>query len=329
MSDNRLKIISADSTFDPLIKKQGSRRKDAQQEALAKLERMWMTDPDQFNPLRKCMGKERLERTKKAIQTIQCLPSSLAVDLGCGFGLLSYHLRDLGWKVHAVDAASQALKRVNEGDVQNIELIQDRLPNTKLDDDHYDLVLSTDVIGYLAPEDYRLYVSELSRLVKPQGFVICSTAIDIDSEDALQKFGSLAETEFLINQWIFSHHLLYIRLKNFFETPSQYVKASQDNEYRFNELKKRESISKWWFRVNSTRLGGIFWKLPSFLAQPFVYLLTINHSLLLTLEKLCRFIWSDSGISHAIFIGQRRPLDTSAKEESQVIIRKGKKQVWE
>ncbi|MFN4174223.1 MAG: hypothetical protein ACK4HV_03870, partial [Parachlamydiaceae bacterium] len=51
-----------------------------------------------------------------------------------------------------------------------------------------------------------------ARLIKPDGLLIISTPIDIDSEDAASRFLSLIHTEFDIEEILPSHHALWIRL---------------------------------------------------------------------------------------------------------------------
>ena len=105
---------------------------------------------------------------------------------------------------------------------------QQCLPHTTLQEEHYDLVISTDAIAYLQQDDFRLYFSELARLVKPQGSLICSTPIDIHSEDALERFIHLAETEFEIEKWVFSYHAYFIRLTRLLASPlSRFVRQSR------------------------------------------------------------------------------------------------------
>ena len=324
MPDNPLKIIATEKSS---IKNSPISPKSARFEWQAKMERLWLTNPEQFNPLRNAIERERIAQLK---ELIHALPSpGTAVDLGCGFGEVSRTLQKAGWKVQALDIASNALKAFVQKGKEGIELIQDALPSTKLQDDAYDLVICTEVIAYLQERDYRLLMAELSRLVKREGLVICSTGIDINSEDALQRFGALAETEFKINQWIFNHHLLLLRLQNFFESPMRYVLASKNNEERNLELKARHGISRGLYRLNTSKIGGCFWLPLKWILTPIVHILNQNRAVMKFLEKICRLFWDESGISHALFVGTRRPLIMPTKADLESQEPKGKRQVWE
>jgi 2-polyprenyl-3-methyl-5-hydroxy-6-metoxy-1,4-benzoquinol methylase len=331
MENKRLKIVKTDNNIQNKAEDQSplSNRKMHRKELQARFDRLWLIDAEHMDPLRNCMERDRIERTMTLIQTTLSLSGKLVADLGCGSGVLTRKTRDAGAKVDALDISVNALKILREHRMDNIEAIQDYVPMTTLKDDSYDLVVSTELIAWLPEDEYRLYFSELARLVKLDGHVVCSTQIDINSDDALQRFANLAETEFKIDKWILSHHLCYLRITDFFKAPARFAKASHDNEYRLRELNRRYGFSQWWFRMNSTKAPAFLWSLIQYPLKPIVGLLRQNRTLLLCLEKICSFFWSQSGISHAIFIGQRRPmLEILPKNEIPKEL-KHKKQLWE
>ena len=209
MVDNPLKIMSVETgTKKPLF---SSKPVSKRQEIQAKMERLWLLDPEQFNPLRDVLERKRVSETMKAIKNHEpLLEGKLVADIGCGSGVISRLVRDCGADVHAVDVAGNALQKLKEYDTSHIYPMQDCLPQTKLEDRMYDLVLCLEVIGYLEPKEYRLVFSELSRLLKSKGIVACSTSIDLDSDDALERFAALAETEFEIEAWVLNYHRLWI-----------------------------------------------------------------------------------------------------------------------
>lgn len=170
----------------------------------ARFEREWLQNPEQFNPNRNVKEQERIKRTLNAIRITPCK----GCDLGIGYGTLSDALIDKGFEMDAIDVATNALKRY-QGQAKTS---QDYAPYTKLDDNAYSLVLAADLIANLPESEHRLLISELARLIKPDGTLIISTPIDIDSEDAASRFLSLVHTEFDIEEIIPSHHALWIRL---------------------------------------------------------------------------------------------------------------------
>ena len=215
MTDKKLNIVSIQNSSGRSTSDSTAQR-DWRRAAQAKFERMWLVDPEQFNPLRNCMERERIELTWNLANEFLQPKDCLALDLACGGGVMTKRLKGAGAKVHALDIASTALKILAQ-DVPDVDqTFQQCLPHTTLEDDAYDLLFADEVIAYLPVKELRLFMAELCRLVKPNGFAICSTSLDLDSQDPLIRFASLAETEFKIHKWVCSHHRLYIRLRKFF-----------------------------------------------------------------------------------------------------------------
>jgi 2-polyprenyl-3-methyl-5-hydroxy-6-metoxy-1,4-benzoquinol methylase len=327
MSSNRLNIVSVSNkesednkTFRP---------KTNREEVQATFEKLWNRDPDNFDPLNNCMDKERIVRTLALIDTACPVAGKKVVDLGCGRGTLSRALKEKGAHVSGVDIAKNALEIFRKEGSEQITLIQDCLPNTALQEDSFDIVVCTDLIGYLKPREHRLFFSELARLVKKEGYIICSTPIDLLSEDALEKFAALAETELEIVGWKLSYHKYYLRILDFFIAPSKFVRARKDLNYRKKALNKRSYFAKWWFQMNSAFLMGSAWHYLQHLFTPFFKGLRQSKYTMLTLEKICYFISSDSGISHAIFAAKRRSITEIMEPENPPIEMKRKKTVWE
>jgi 2-polyprenyl-3-methyl-5-hydroxy-6-metoxy-1,4-benzoquinol methylase len=325
--DKRFDIIATDNV--PAANPKKAAGTSRRQEIQARFDRLWLIDSEQFNPLRNAQGRQSLDRAFELVQSKLDLNGKRTVDLGCGYGAFCRRLRDAGAVVDAVDISANALKHLQGSENNGITAIQDYIPFTSLNDNTYDLVVSMDIIGDLAPKEHRLYFSEMARLVKSDGYVLCATSLDIGTEGALQAFGALAETEFNILKWKFSYNALAIHIGNFLKAPERFAKAKSDPNFRKQQLEKRRNISKAWFRLNSSIILGTIWQGIAFISRPIAKSFENNTWLLNTLEKVCRPLWDESGISHIIFIGQRRPIVPPTKEELQAYSPKQKRQVWE
>lgn len=281
MINNPLNIVSvASNAQKPPVKEKPSRRQEIQ----AKMERLWHQDPQQFDPERDCLQRQRIQQTREVIMAAIPLQGHRVVDLGCGTGSMSAFFANEGVAhVDAVDVASQSLALVRALQKPTIKAIQDCLPMTKLEDDSYDLVVCTEVIGYLHPQEYRAFFSELARLVNAKGLVACSSSFDLNSEDPLERFAVLAETELEIERWVLNYHRLFINICHLFER----------------------------------------------IYKPLGHRLKQSVFLRDALEPICKFLWSERGISHALFLGRRRPLNFVLPENEIPREMKHKRQVWE
>jgi len=323
--NDRLKVSFVENRPTTVLPAKKSRRQEIQ----ASMERLWLRNPDQFNPERDCLQRQRIQRTLEALKNRMQLEGKRAVDLGCAAGTFSRLLRDAGAKVDAVDVATNALERLKESDMHDITAIHDCLPTTKLDDNAYDIIVCTELISYLHPNEYRLLFAELARLIKADGIMVFSTALDTETEDPIDRLVMLAETEFIVDQWILSYHSLYLKLCHFFEAPGNFVKASQDKELRQQELYSRRSLSRRWFQLNSSAVMATAWRLIACITSPLGRMVRQSQWIMDRLEKICRCISSQSGISQAIFVGRRRPLNFPLPPDKIPKEVKHKREVWE
>ncbi len=173
----------------------------------ANLDRDWKDRAD----LDSAWEQMRLERIMSVTQLIPVQGKSI-VDLGCGRGDIAVRLQQSGATVLAVDLSDKALALLKEKYNDQVMTRQDLIPYTNLEDDKYDIVISTDVIAEIDAREHPVYMSELYRLMKPEGRVICSTPVDVYSVDATQRFRALAERDFIVHTWRYSYHRLLIQL---------------------------------------------------------------------------------------------------------------------
>ena len=327
MSINRLKVTSVESNNNnsPPPLSRSARR----QEVEATMERLWLNNPEQFNPERDAVQRKRVSSTLMTIKKHLHLKDKQSVDLGCGSGTMTRLIRDEGVKIDAVDIASQALELLKANNMRDITPIQDCLPSTRLDDNAYDLVICTEMIGYLQPKEYRMMFAELARLVKKDGIVLCSTSLELNSENALERFAALAETEFEIEEWVLRYDLLWIKFCHFFEMPTLFIKMSQNDFERNKEVEKRKGFGKFWFKINTSTPLLLLWRLINPISKSIAKVLRQSEWLVNFLEKITKFIWDESGISYAMLIGKRRPMIFPLPANELPVEMKHKREVWD
>lgn len=200
------------------LKQVSSTRPSKRQIEETNFENKWTENPGQFNPYLTALKRDYFTKIKSCFS--EEIAGKSCVDLGSGSGELSKFLSDLGANVTAVDISQTALKTINDSRIQKE---QHFVPYTTLPDDGFDYVIAANLIAEIPEAEQRLFFSELSRIVKPDGKIILSSPLDINSEDALQKLIYLTETELEIDTLHLSYHRLYIRgLKLFKKLGSWY-----------------------------------------------------------------------------------------------------------
>lgn len=330
MPDSPLKVVSVESMDNSKQpKKSGSTLQQRRQEAQAMYERLWKVNPELFDPMKDCVGRERIRKTLKLLKEHIDLSGKKAADLGFGQGVLTKEYASAGASVDAVDIATQPINNLKKQELKGVRALQDYVPHTKLSDSTYDLVAATELIADLFPQEYRLFFSELGRLIKKDGIVLCSTPLDIYSEDALDRFMTLANTELEIFAWTLSRNYLWIKLNDVLNAPDTFGNAVSNNNFRLSELNQRQGINLVWFQINSFPLIGHIWKVISFITNPIKWLVDQQRWLMVALEHISEFFWSDRSVSHVIFLARRRPLDLKPEPKDMPPERQIRRRVWE
>lgn len=330
MAQSRLNIISVHQSdedmrpLSPFLSPQ-ARKKEAE----ARFERMWLLDPQRFHPMRNCMQKEIFERVWSFLKESVSLQGAQAADLGCGFGLLSDRLYEAGADIHAIDISSRALQHLKKHPDGRWHPAQDAMPSTSLPNSQFDIVICKDLIADILPEDYRLFFSELARILKPDGYLLCSSPIDIYSEGGRDRLFNLAETEFAISKVQYSYFALYLRLKHALQAPSTFSQTWKDPKRRQKELTTRKGLSRWWFWLNTSPLCVGNWMGLEFLTKPMLSFLNHSKFMLLTLEKAAHFFGDENQISYATFLAKKKALTAPDAELTIPVERPKKREVWE
>lgn len=275
------------------------RRENPRVRQQAAMELLWRREPHRFDSKGTATERLRLTRSCRLIEGLLTRPSCRIADLGCGDGALAHHCALLGASVDALDVAALALARLHPHPA--ITPYFDCLPTTELPGGRYDLVLCCDVIAYLEPQQHRLLIDELARLLAPEGRLLLSTPIDPAFEDGLEQLSYLLQTAFLPLTWVVSHHWALLRILEFLDFPRRSCRPCRS--------KKR------WVRTLSKAAAPLS-RLLAALTTPLHRRLSQSEEAAHLLEKLSRLLWGKRAITHAITIAKARPL-LPQQEESE------------
>lgn len=115
------------------------------------------------------------------------------LDAGCGDGVFSYLINKKGFVVDGVDYAEEAVSAAQgiTAGTENLSYHVGSVYELPFEDNSFDAAISTEVIEHL--EDRDTFLSELKRVVKPEGTIIVTTPIrltknPLDPEHVIEWF---------------------------------------------------------------------------------------------------------------------------------------------
>lgn len=238
-------------------------RKDRLLAARAKYERFWREKA--ISPSETIEERVRIERTLSFGKTWGLDTSPNMVDLGCGDGKVTHLFASPTTHMTALDIAQNALSRLSSPE---ITCILGAMPDTPFPDGSFHAVLCTDLLTELDPRDYRLAISEMSRILAPGGLLLFSCPIDYTTDRPVPLLRQLLSTEFTPLGEEPSYHRLW------------------------KQTKKKVSRLPRWFPGR----------------ESLCHALEQNRSFLLFCERLSRFRWAEAGITHLLVCARKKPL---------------------
>lgn len=123
------------------------------------------------NPLR-----TRFSRTQ-LFDRLHLEPKTLkALDVGCGAGLLSEEIVQMGFETHGIDTAEAAINLAREHAAKKkLDINYKVAPGETLPypDAHFDVVFCCDVLEHV--DDFEKVIAEIARVLKPGGIFIYDT----------------------------------------------------------------------------------------------------------------------------------------------------------
>jgi ubiquinone/menaquinone biosynthesis C-methylase UbiE len=260
---------------------------------------------DKIDPYRTIQGRLRIERTVQLLEKNVPILGSTIADLGCGSALIASLLADLGGEITAVDAAPQFLNCSKDSRIARVKA---SIPYLPFADSTFDGVVFTDVIAEIEPHLYRLTLSELSRILKRGGWLICSTELDLHSYDAQDRFIELVKSEFEILASQKSYHRLHLYLMRWLKAPFRFIRAGKEKEYRLTLLQKREGLMRFWFYLNSIQGISSLWQPIAFLLRPLSHSLQKNRRFLLFCERFSLLFWGRRAPTHLIVLARKKKM---------------------
>lgn len=143
------------------------------------LRRLYADTDDPWNFVGSPYEQGKFIATRKALMRDRY---DCALELGCGNGALARHLAPLCARYTGIDAIERAMIAARKA-VPKARFITDCYP-CRLPDERFDLVILSEFLYFLMPEDIFQLAQDLAR-VAPHAEILCITWLG-DTEQALQ-----------------------------------------------------------------------------------------------------------------------------------------------
>lgn len=130
-------------------------------------EKLWMYDP------RTEVGKKRMEKQRELLEKFLSIKSGKALDIGCGMGISTFALENLGFEVIGIDVQEELVEKAKEiakelGYKAEFRVMDAKKPD--FPDGSFDLVaLLGNPLPHLSVYDFDKIVQEAFRVLKPNG----------------------------------------------------------------------------------------------------------------------------------------------------------------
>ncbi len=158
----------------------------------------WWDETGKFRPLHQ-INPPRISFIRRHLVSHFKLPTTSetpfkgleVLDIGCGGGLMSEPMRQLGGKITGIDAGEKNIRIAKiHAEKSGLDIdYQCRLPESMIaEEKQFDVVLSMEVVEHVA--DLQLFIKACAGLVKPGGVMFISTINRTLKSMALAKIGA-------------------------------------------------------------------------------------------------------------------------------------------
>lgn len=154
-----------------------------------------MSEPTHsWNDIFKHQGRvftEPHEDMPHVVQTMKAIGANTILDLGCGTGRHLVYLAGSGFSVVGLDASPEGIKASREWLAsENLEAdlrVHDMTARLPFEDSFFDAVISVQVIHHAVMSTIEHIVREVSRVLKPSGFLFVTVPTSKNQGDTFQQ----------------------------------------------------------------------------------------------------------------------------------------------
>ncbi len=168
----------------------------------------YLTDCTGYQEFHKSYGKELEVRFKELIKHFKIKPGQKVLDVGCGRGEMIFYAAKHGAEGVGVDYSKDSIGLAKLAQKKQSKLVQSKTKflymdakKLKFKDNSFDLIIMTDVVEHLYPEELELAFKEIKRVLKPKGKLIIHTAPNKLFNDFFYRFYSYPVGSLITKFW--------------------------------------------------------------------------------------------------------------------------------
>lgn len=168
----------------------------------------YLSDCTGYEEFKKSFGKILEPRFTELIKYFDIKPGTQVLDVGCGRGELVFFAAKKGAKAIGIDYSKNSIKLAKLAQKKQPQKIQSKTEfiymdakRLKFKDSFFDLIIMTDVVEHLYPEELNKVFEQIKRVLKPEGKLIIHTAPNKNFNDVGYKYYSYIIGSLLVWIW--------------------------------------------------------------------------------------------------------------------------------
>lgn len=227
----------------------------------------YLNDCTGYEEFKKSYGNKLELRFIELIKHFEVKPNTKVLDIGCGRGEMVFFAAKHGAEAVGIDYSKSSMELARVAWNKQSKKVQDKTKflhmdakNLKFNDNFFDLIIMTDVVEHLYPEELDLSFKEIKRVLKSNGKLIIHTAPNRLFNDIFYKFYCYPMGSLLTSLWNFinrsnypniaspnqirtdSHLIMHINEPTYFSLSRLYKKYKFEGELNSSNVTIRKPI---------------------------------------------------------------------------------------
>lgn len=205
----------------------------------------FLRDCADFEEYKRSKGETLGPRLKRVVKYISLKPGMTVLDIGCGRGELAIWAAKKGARVTAIDYSKAAVKLTKAAISRKPKKVKDRIKvkllNAKDVDKlrgKFDLIVMTDVLEHLYPEEQRIIIGKLNKITKRGGRILAHTEPNHIYVEYTYRLWCYPMSRILVGLWNKLFHKKYVDIPSPKTLRTDSHKIMHINEPTYSRLKK-------------------------------------------------------------------------------------------